>query len=130
MTGVVKVGNAGETPPEPPSAQKFRERHAVCPAGGPERSTLDTAKPTLLAASAKRVARGSLRVRTGVNEQSVVSVRLKRGGKAVKTFLADADGLNSMTVPKLKAGRYSIEVRAADLAGNQSKPRKVALTVT
>jgi plastocyanin len=127
MTGVVKVGNAGAPPPVPLSAQRFGNDDAsVFPV---ETVELDKAKPSLARVKARRAARGVLRVDFRVSEQSVVTARIKRGGKVVKTVTGDADGAAFLLEKRMKAGRYSVEFRAVDLAGNRSSMRKLALTV-
>lgn len=127
MTGVVRVGNPTPPPPPPLSAQKFGNDDAsVFPA---EKVELDTAKPSLKSVRARRTGRGALQVRFNVSEQSVITARIKRGGKVRKTITGDADGVALLRVRGLKAGRYTIDVRATDLAGNRSTLRKTALTV-
>jgi hypothetical protein len=127
MTGVVRVGNAGAPPPLPLSAQRFGNDDAsVFPA---ETITLDTAKPSLKSVSARRSARGALRVRFRVSEESVVQVRLLRAGKTVKTASSAGTGTRGVTISSLKAGRYNIEVVATDLAGNRSSLKRMHLTV-
>ena len=129
MFGDVAVG----TPPPPvvvlPLSQQpyANDDAAILPA---ERNvTLDTSKPGLSSVSAKRVAKGSARVRFKVSEDSDVSVSFKRGGRTVKSALASGTGTRSVTVRGLKAGRYTVQVRATDIAGNRSKLRTLRLNV-
>lgn len=127
MTGVVRVGSAGPPPPPPLSAQKFNnDDTSVFPA---EKVSLDKTKPRLSSLSAKRSGRGAARLRFRVSEESVVDVRLKRGGKTVKRYAASGTGTLAFTAKKLKAGRYRVEVRAYDVAGNRSSLKRVSLTV-
>ena len=129
MFGDVAVGTA--PPPVvvlPLSQQLFaNDDAAVLPA---ERNVkLDTSKPGLSSVSAKRVAKGSARVRFKVSEVSDVSVSFKRGGRTVKSALASGTGTRSVTVRGLKAGRYTVQVGATDIAGNRSKLRTLRLNV-
>jgi plastocyanin len=127
MTGVVRVGNPAPPAVLPLSAQRFGNDDAsVFPA---ERVAEDKAKPSLTGVSARRVARGALRVRFTVSELSVVQVRLKRAGRTVKTVETDARGLRGLTITGAKAGRYSVELRATDIAGNRSAWRRMRMTV-
>ena len=99
------------------------------PLGALERVEEDRTKPRLSKVSARRVARGALRVRFKVSEESVVRVRIKRGRRVAKTVSDDASRVAALRVSGLKAGRYRIEVLATDIAGNRSALKKVALTV-
>jgi plastocyanin len=127
MKGVVRVGAAGPPPPPPLSAQKLNnDDTSVFPA---EKVLLDTSKPRLTGVSARRVARGAMRVRFRVSEESVVSVRVRRAGKTVKTMTTEGKGLHGLTAKKLKDGRYRIEVRATDIAGNRSALKRLTLRV-
>lgn len=129
MFGDVVVGVA--PPPVvvlPLSQQPFaNDDAAVLPAES--NVTFDTSKPGLRSVSAKRVAKGSARVRFKVSEDSDVSVAFKRGGRTVKSALASGTGTRSVTVRGLKAGRYTVRVRATDIAGNRSKLRTLRLNV-
>jgi hypothetical protein len=61
-----------------------------------------------------------------------VTVRFKRGGKTVKTKTMNASGSYRTTVrdrKALRAGRYRVELRAEDVAGNRSGLRTARLTV-
>ena len=79
--------------------------------------------------SAKRVAKGAARVRLRVSEDSDVSVAFKRGGRTVKSGTVSGTGAGSLTVRGLKAGHYTVQVRATDIAGNRSSLRKLTLNV-
>jgi plastocyanin len=129
MTGVVRVAEVPPPPPPTPplSAQPFVNDSAAPVA--PETSVaLDTAKPGLSSLSARRVSKGA-RVRFKVSEESVVNVAVKRGGRMVKSVDVPGSGARSVTVSGLRAGRYVVQVRATDLAGNRSKLRTLRVTV-
>ena len=68
-------------------------------------------------------------MRVRVSEDSDVSVAFKRGGRTIKSGTVTGTGSQSMTVRGLKAGRYSVQVRATDIAGNRSSLRKLTLNV-
>ena len=75
------------------------------------------------------MAKGAARVRLRVSEESDVSVAFKRGGARSRAARCPGAGTRSMTVRGLKAGRYSVQVRATDIAGNRSSLRKLTLNV-
>lgn len=133
MRGVVRVTDVAAPPPPPPpppplSAQAFNNDDAsILPAE--TNVTLDKAKPKLSSVSAKRVAKGAARVRLRVSEASDVSVAFKRGGRTTKSALVSGTGTRAVTVRGLKAGRYTVQVRATDIAGNRSSLRKLTLNV-
>ncbi|MDA0171199.1 plastocyanin/azurin family copper-binding protein [Solirubrobacter taibaiensis] len=128
MTGTVTVGSAGPPPPPPLSAQQFGNDDATPVVL--EKVSVDKAKPKVSSVSAKRGSkRGSVRVRFKVNEQSDVRVRLKRGGKVVKTVIGAGTGAGFLDVTGVKAGRYSVEVLAIDVAGNRASLKKTSVTV-
>jgi plastocyanin len=129
MFGTVTVGAAAPPPPRviPLSEQPFG--NDAGPLGALERVDEDKAAPRLSSVSARRTARGAVRVRFRVSEESTVRVRLKRRGRVAKTVSDDAEGVGALRVSGLKAGRYRIDVLATDIAGNKSSRKKVALTV-
>ena len=128
MRGVVHVGTNAAPVVIPLSQQPFANDDAtVLPA---ETSvTFDKAKPKLSSVSVKRVAKGAARVRLRVSEDSDVSVAFKRGGRTAKSAVVSGTGMRSLTVRGLKAGRYSVQVRATDIAGNRSSLRTLTLNV-
>ena len=69
-------------------------------------------------------------MRLRVSEDSDVSVgvqaRRTHGGSPARS---SGTGTRSLTVRGLKAGRYSVQVRATDIAGNRSSLRKLTLNV-
>ena len=68
-------------------------------------------------------------MRFKVSEESDVSVAFKRGGRTVKSGTASGNGTRALTVRGLRAGRYTIQVRATDIAGNRSSLRTLRLNV-
>lgn len=129
MFGTVFVGT---TPAPPPAPVPLSQQQLVNDAPAPvtfEKVDEDKAKPKLSSVSAKRAAKGSVRVRFRVNEESTVLVSLKRGGKTVKKAELASSGRGSVTLKGAKAGRYSVQVRATDIAGNASTLKKTSITV-
>ena len=124
MQGKVTVGSP---PPPPPSEQPFPNDGAMTPAAF-ETGGLDAVKPALRGVSARK-SRGWVRVSFRVSEQSVVSVQFVRGGRTVKTKKATAARRGSVTVRRLKPGRYAVRLRATDVAGNNSGVRQERFTL-
>jgi plastocyanin len=130
MKGTVTVGAAAPPPPRvlPLSEQPFSNDAPPLPAAS-ESVSLDTTKPRLSSVSARRMPHRAARLRFRVSEESVVDVRFTRGGKTVKRYAASGTGTLSFTARSLKAGKYRVEVRAYDIAGNRSALKRVSLTV-
>jgi plastocyanin len=128
MRGTVTVGNPPPPPPPPLSEQPFPSDSSLA---GIELETggLDVEQPRLRSVAAKRSGK-RVRVSFRVNEQSVVTVRLKRGRKVVKTKKASTASRGSVTVAGLKPGRYAVQVRATDPAGNVSSLRRASFRVS
>ena len=127
MKGTVRVTTIPPPPPPPPplSEQPFGN-DATAPIT-PETVMLDRTRPRLTAVTAARIAKGA-RVRFKVSEESVVTVRLKRGGRTIKTARSAGIGLRGLTF-RVRSGRYRAEVRAIDLAGNRTAWRKLSVIV-
>ncbi len=137
MVGKVTVGSPPPPPPPPLSEQPFPNDGAITPAafdGGAitpaafEIGGLDAVKPALRGVSARK-SRRWVRVSFRVSEQSVVSVRFVRRGRTVKTKKATAARRGSVTVRRLKPGRYAVRVQATDVAGNRSGVREESFTL-
>ena len=130
MRGTVTVSavpvEATPTPTPPPSQQPYANDDTTVIVN--ETVAMDTARPRLTSVSAKRVARGTARVRFRVSELSTVSVRFKRGGRTVRTVASVAEGLRGVNV-RMRRGSYSVEVRATDVAGNRSVIKRVRVRV-
>jgi plastocyanin len=129
MVGDVRVAEAPLPPPPPPplSAQPFVNDFAA-PVPPETAVALDTTRPGLASLSVERRSRGA-RVRFTVSEQSVVDVAVKLRGRLVKSAAVQGSGARSVTVSGLSAGRYEVQVRATDLAGNRSKLRTRRVTI-
>ncbi len=125
MWGDVRVADVPPPPPPPPplSAQPFANDFAA-PVPAEAGVALDTTAPRLTAVSVRRA-----RVRFRVSEQSVVTVAVRRGGRVVRNLRVAASGRGGATLTGLRAGRYSVALRATDLAGNRSRPRTVRVTM-
>jgi hypothetical protein len=127
MRGTVAVGSPPPLPPPPLSEQPFPNDSAIT-TGEFETGGTDTTRPALRGVFAKKSGK-RVKVSFKVSEQSVVTVRLSRGGKTVKTRKAYVSKRGSVSVAVVKAGRYSVKVRATDIAGNLSAPRSTKLTI-
>jgi plastocyanin len=122
MRGYVVVGSAPPPPPPPLSQQPF-PNDGVAPAAL-ETGGLDRTRPRLRAVRVQRTPRGA-RIRFRVSERARVTVRFKRGGKVLATRHVTAVGRESLTVrDKALRGRYRVELRAQDVAGNRSAVRR------
>jgi hypothetical protein len=126
MIGTVTVtdasGNPPPPPPPPPPAQQPWPNDQKPPA---VLEITDDDPPVL-----SRVRVRGTRVRFRLSEAGRVAIKVKRGGRTVKTRRASARrGTNSVTLRGLRAGRYRVEVRAWDLARNHSRLKRARLTV-
>jgi plastocyanin len=127
MSGRVTVGDAPPPPPPPLSEQPFPNDSSL--PGVLETGGLDVTKPTLGAVRVRRASHGA-RIRFRVSEYAIVTVRFKRGGKTVKSATFNASGSYHGTLRKgLRPGRYRVELRAEDVAGNRSGMRTAHVTV-
>jgi plastocyanin len=80
----------------------------------------DAVKPTVRRLKLKAL-RHAARVTFRLSEPSTVTIRVKRGRKVVKSKrLQVAAGTRTVTVKKLRKGRYTIVVLARDAFGNRS----------
>jgi plastocyanin len=131
MVGTVTVSKTPvvptPTPTPPPSQQPFVND---TPADPPAETSVavDKAKPTLSSLSVRRATRGA-KVRFKVSEDAVTAVAFARGKKVVKTYAVTGKGRLSFTAKGLKPGKYTIALVAVDVAGNESKPRILRVTV-
>jgi plastocyanin len=126
MIGEVVVGSPPPPPPPPLSEQPF-------PNDRPAPTVLevtDEERPKLTRLRAASVRNGA-RVRFRLSERARVTVRVKRGGRTVRTARRTfARGAHRLTVrDRDMRGRYRLEVRATDLAGNRSAVRRARVTV-
>jgi plastocyanin len=139
MTGTVTVTDAAGTPPPPPPPPPLSEQPltndvaAVAPDAGigpVETGGLDRTRPRLRHVRVQRRPHGA-RVSFRLSERSMVTVRLERGGKVVKTRHVRGSGRIRLTVrdKSLRPGRYSVQLRAEDVAGNRSGVRTARITV-
>jgi plastocyanin len=139
MIGQVTVTDATGTPPPPPPPPPLSEQpmpnDGVLPSvpgtGEPvlETGGLDTTRPRLRSVRVQRMRRGA-RISFRVSELSRVTVRFKRGRKTVKTAKLHAYKRYRGTFRKgLRAGRYRVELRAEDVAGNRSGRRIAHVTL-
>ena len=127
MQGKVTVGNPPPPPPPPLSAQPFTNDASFDPAAV-ETGGLDTTRPELRNVALDRSGR-RLKLRFRVSERSEVTVRLVRAGKRVRTKRVAAGSRGSVTLRGLRPGRYRVQLRARDLAGNASARRVAHVTV-
>jgi plastocyanin len=130
MHGTVTVTDEAGTPPPPPpppplSAQPFPNDQAA-PASFEAR---DKVAPALTAVRVSRRARGA-RVRFRLSEPGRVTITVARAGRRVQTRAVSArGGVNAVVLRGLRAGRYGVELRARDLAGNRARPKRARVTV-
>ena len=129
MTGHGRTTSANPPPPPPPplSEQPFTNDASFDPATL-ETGGLDTTRPKLRKVALDRSGR-RLKLRFRVSERSEVTVRLVRAGKRVRTKRVSARSRGSVTLRGLRPGRYRVQLRARDLAGNASGARVAHVTV-
>jgi plastocyanin len=129
MWGTVSVGAVPPPPVVLPLSQQpfVNNDTAVLPVE--TGVSFDKSKPRLSSLSARRVSKGAARVRLRVSEESDVRLSFRRGGRAIKSRTVSGSGRRSVVVRGLKAGRYTIQVRATDIAGNRSSRKTLRLNV-
>ena len=132
MRGTIEVTRtpaAPQAPPPPPPLSEQPFANDATSVLSPETVTVDRTRPALTGVRARRVSRGA-RVRFRVSELSTVTITLKRGDRFVK-LTTSGTGTRAITVghSRLRSGRYTIQVRAIDIAGNRSRLRTVRLNV-
>jgi hypothetical protein len=129
MAGTVTVSNTTVPPPPPPplSQQPFDND---TPGAAPLETSVsvDETRPALSSLSARRAKRDA-KVRFKVSEDAVTGVAFSRGKKVVKKYTVTGDGRRSLTAHGLKAGRYTVTLVAVDVAGNESKARRLHVKV-
>ncbi|HTN25440.1 MAG TPA: plastocyanin/azurin family copper-binding protein [Solirubrobacteraceae bacterium] len=131
MRGTVTVTGAGAPAPAPSPAPKA----PAPPTGVPLPVAADVVAPSLAGARAT-LPRGRTRARLSVrvSEDAWIGIVPRRvgAGKAMAPILRHATkGANrfSLKLAGLHAGRYRLQVRAVDAAGNWSPVRRVTLRV-
>jgi plastocyanin len=129
MLGTVTVGNPPPPPLPPLSEQPFDNDGGAL--GALETGGRDRTAPKLRAMRVRRVG-GGARLSFRVSERSRVTVRFTRGGRVFKTVRVNASGRYRGTIrdaKRLRAGRYRVELRAVDIAGNRSAVRRARVTL-
>lgn len=129
MFGTVSVGTAPPPPPAPLPLSQQQLGNDAPAVTVLEKVQEDKSKPKLSKVSASRRTKSTVRVKFRVSEQSTVLVSLKRGGKTIKSVVGAGTGNGYLDVKKVKAGRYTIQVQAADIAGNEAAIKKTSITV-
>jgi plastocyanin len=130
MKGTVTVTDEAGTPPPPPPPPPLSEQPFPNDQAAPAAFELrDKAAPVLSGASVRRAARAA-RVRFRLSEAGRVTIAVTRAGRTVTTRRVDVrKGASSVLVGGLRAGRYRIELRASDHAGNRARPWRARVTV-
>jgi plastocyanin len=131
MAGTVTVTDAAGTPPPPPPPPPLSEQPWPNDQPGPTVLDLvDEKRPKLTRVRVEGVRNGA-RVRFRLSERARVTVRFKRQGRTVKTRRRTLRrGAHGLTVrDRRMRGRYRLEVRATDLAGNRSRVRRARVTI-
>ncbi|HET8755298.1 MAG TPA: plastocyanin/azurin family copper-binding protein [Solirubrobacteraceae bacterium] len=130
MVGTVIVTDASGNPPPPPPPPPLSEQPFPNDAGSPGAfEVADTLGPRLSRTWA-RGRRHAARVGFRLDEPALVTVRVRRARVTVKRkrgmYLR---GRRTLTIRRLPAGRYRLDIAARDLAGNRSRVRHVRVTV-
>jgi plastocyanin len=130
MRGKVVVNDASGAPPPPPPPPPLSEQPWANDQPAPTvLERLDRERPRLTRLRAAPTARGA-RVRFRLSESGRVRIAVLRGGRTVRTTRANVRrGSSAVSVPRLRAGRYRVEVRARDLSGNRARARRTRLTI-
>jgi plastocyanin len=130
MHGTVTVTDGTGEPPPPPPPPPLGEQPFPNDQPAPTVFELrDRNAPQLTDVSITGRVRAA-RVRFRLSEPANATISVTRGARIVQVrrFSASA-GANDVTVRGLPAGRYQVELRVRDLAGNQAPPRRARVTV-
>lgn len=130
MTGTITVTDATGAPPPPPPPPPLSEQPFANDFPAPATLEVrDTVAPKLDRVKVTRARKGA-KVRLRLSEAGKVAIRLTRG-KSVKRRTAQvAKGTSTLTISGLRAGSYSVQVTATDLAGNAAgAPKRARVTV-
>ncbi|WP_051324851.1 cupredoxin domain-containing protein [Candidatus Solirubrobacter pratensis] len=129
MHGTVTVTDDAGNPPDPPDPPGPDEQPFPNDQGAPTVFELrDKVAPELTGVTVKPGKR-LVRVHFALSERGTMTLVLTRG-RSVRTERFKARrGVNDVVVRGLRAGRYQVELRAKDLAGNQAPPERARVTV-
>ena len=133
MRGTIQVTRTPDVPLPPPPPPPLSEQPFGNDALGSspaEKVALDRQRPALSGLRVRRVSRGA-RVRLRVSELSVITITFKRGNRIVKRAETSGTGTRTILVRdrRLRAGRYRVQVRATDVAGNHSRLRTIFVDI-
>jgi plastocyanin len=130
MVGRVIVTDASGNPPPPPPPPPPSEQPFPNDAGAPGSFEIrDALRPRLTRVSVRSRRHAAL-VRFRLDEPAVVTLNVKRARLTVKHRRALLlKGRRGVTFHGLRPGRYVIEIRARDLAGNRSRMKRERVTV-
>jgi plastocyanin len=85
-------------------------------------ASADTVKPSVRRLRLKALRRHAARLTFTLSENATLTIRVKRGHRVLKTVRVQArKGTHSVRLRNLRKGRYTIDVRARDAAGNRSR---------
>jgi plastocyanin len=130
MFGDVLVTDASGNPPPPPPPPPLSEQPFPNDAGTPSAFEVDDALGPRLSRMWARGREHAARVGFRLDEPAVVTVRVQRARLTVKRSRAMLlKGKRRLTIRRLRAGRYRLDVFARDLAGNRSRVRHARVTV-
>jgi plastocyanin len=131
MTGVVTVTDPSGAPPPPPPPPPPSQQPWPNDQPAPTLfEVLDQRGPRVTRLYAAPTARGA-RVWFRLSEAGRVRIAVRRGRRTVRARRANVrSGASAVTVRgRLRPGRYRVEVRAWDLAGNRSALKRARVTV-
>jgi plastocyanin len=124
MSGTVTVTDETGAPPPPPPPPPLSEQPFLNDFPGPAvLEVRDELAPKLDRVSVTRVRKGA-KVRLRLSEAGKVAVRLTRGKVVKRRTVEVAKGTSTITVSGLRAGTYTVQVSATDLAGNAASAAK------
>jgi plastocyanin len=130
MFGNVVVTDASGNPPPPPPPPPLSEQPFPNDAGAPGAFEVDDGLAPRLSKMWARGRRHGARVGFRLDEPAVVTVRVRRARLTVKRSRAMLlRGERRLTIRGLEPGRYRLDIRARDLAGNRSRVRHTRVTV-
>jgi plastocyanin len=129
MHGTVTVTDAGGNPPDPPDPPGPGEQPFANDQPAPTAFELRDKVAPELSDVAVKPGKRLARVHFRLSERATMTLVFTRGRTIRTERFRARGGANDVVVRGLRPGRYQVELRAKDLAGNPAPPERARVTV-